>query len=610
MSAGARWLASLSTFALVACVAFRGYSQVRRHQFAVVVGANRATDGHQPLRYAHSDARAFAAVLTEASGVERENVVLLLDPHPSEVLAALDRALGRAAAAGPDSLLFFYYSGHADQGSLYPGGEPLPLSALRPRLADSRAPIRVGIIDACRGGGWTGSKGLSAAEPFAVDVSAALSSEGSVLIASSSGLENAHEGETLQGSFFTHHWNAGLRGAADGNADGKITVNEVFEYARALTIRDTALVTEFPQHPSFRMDLAGRDDLVLAVLDRARVTLTIRQVHGPLQLIHLSSGVVVAESPPGPRDLRLALQPGRYLVRRRDAAGTVALAVDVGDKREMNLAESDLEPAADVLLDKSSEAVSLDSALAPAGRWETQLALGVRHAPIVDPGLRVTSDDGGAVAMLRAVRGFKHFHAALPLAFAFEIGDDPVVWIPWAGLPVVGLSSTGMQGFTIQGVLGAGADLRALLGPGRSLNASLSGLGSWQWTANEPVACVPGASPCPSTLPTRRPPDTWAAQATVGYSQSVGDRVTFNLGVGAGVNLLFAGRSPAGGWDAAQRGFVVSMGSVQRRGLLALPLVRIRLTNDLSVDGHVAVAYVAAERGFEDTYLAGFTRIW
>jgi hypothetical protein len=52
------------------------------------------------------------------------------------------------------------------------------------------------------------------------------------------------------------------------------------------------------------------------------------------------------------------------------------------------------------------------------------------------------------------------------------------------------------------------------------------------------------------------------------------------------------------------------MGSVQRRGLLAMPLVRIRLASDLSVDGHVAVAYVAAERGFEDTYLAGFTRIW
>ena len=140
---------------------------------------------------------------------------MLKDPSPETVLATLDRELATLRADGGDSLLLFYYSGHADGAALYPAGQPLLFAALRTRLESSAATVRLGIIDACNGGGWTGAKGLHAAPPFAVQVPLELAGEGSVLIASSSGSESAHESEVLLGSYFTHHLVAGLRGAAD-----------------------------------------------------------------------------------------------------------------------------------------------------------------------------------------------------------------------------------------------------------------------------------------------------------------------------------------------------------------------------------------------------------
>ncbi len=128
-----------------------------------------------------------------------------------------------------------------------------------------------------------------------------LAEEGSVLIASSTGQENAHETETLRGSFFTHYWNAGLRGAADRSGDGAVSLGEAFEYARSLTIKQTALAGQAPQHPSFQMKLSGRRDFPLVTLSKQRTTLVFEQSTGPVEVVLLSDGLVVVESTPGAR---------------------------------------------------------------------------------------------------------------------------------------------------------------------------------------------------------------------------------------------------------------------------------------------------------------------
>jgi hypothetical protein len=57
-----------------------------------------------------------------------------------------------------------------------------------------------------------GSKGLKKVEPFEVDAGRGLAEEGSVLIASSAAKRTRTRPKRLRGSFFTHYWNAGLRG--------------------------------------------------------------------------------------------------------------------------------------------------------------------------------------------------------------------------------------------------------------------------------------------------------------------------------------------------------------------------------------------------------------
>lgn len=167
---------------------------------ALVIGANAAAPGRKDLRYSQRDAESIGRVLIDLGGFAREDVNILLDPEPGQVLTALDAQLEKVRASGQEVLLFFYYSGHADANALYPRGRSLALSDLRARMTDPRVSVRIGVIDACRGGGWTGTKGLTETAPFEVNLPSALSSEGSVLIASSSGLEDAHESEQLGGA--------------------------------------------------------------------------------------------------------------------------------------------------------------------------------------------------------------------------------------------------------------------------------------------------------------------------------------------------------------------------------------------------------------------------
>ncbi|HWO11974.1 MAG TPA: caspase family protein, partial [Polyangiaceae bacterium] len=181
---------------------------------AVLVGANAPAPGREPLRFALSDARLMADTLARTGRFAQGDIVTLLEPKPRDIIAALEQAASVVGEPGGDGLLVFYYSGHSDGQRLFPGGEPLGLAELRASIASSPARVRVAILDTCRGGSWTNSKGLSVGPPLrAIDLLGA-DTAGMALLSSSSGLENAHEAAAYGGSFFTHHVAAGLLGAA------------------------------------------------------------------------------------------------------------------------------------------------------------------------------------------------------------------------------------------------------------------------------------------------------------------------------------------------------------------------------------------------------------
>jgi hypothetical protein len=557
-------------------------------------------------------------VLRELGGFAESDVSVLLDPDPGAVLAALDRQLARLQGAADDTMLLFYYSGHADAGALYPHGRALPLSDLRARLSDGRAGVRIGVIDACRGGGWTGTKGLNETELFAVDLPSALQSQGSVLIASSSGLEDAHESEQIEGSFFTHHWIGALRGAGDRNRDNQVSLNEAFDYARDLTIRDSALHTASPQHPSFSMQLRGRSDLPLSNLVAAGAVLSVDQHQGPLELVHLGSGVILLELPAGARSMRLALVPGRYMLRRRlrDKVWAKEVAIKAGER--ISVDESGLIlVGSGTLATKYTALRPLTLSTLPAGKQELTFAIGVSHGG--PPGMTIGQDRSLATSFV-APRAFgDRLQWLIPsLAFSYRFGEQGgLELVPWGGIPGWGLGFSSMEGTIVEAEPGIGLDLRQWLTPRSSLEFGLDFYSALRWHSrreNRVVFEIPNGSTPMSDAPQKLRryhgtprwvgPTTWRAGLTAGYTHTLADTVTLHLGAAFLQNVVYKGELPG------INDFVLSFGSVQTLGLRSLPLVRIHVTDWFALNAEVAVAYRFARKKTEETYMGGASFLW
>jgi hypothetical protein len=583
----------------------RGHAQAgasEPRKLAVLVGANEAAPGRKPLRFSHADAQAFGRVLVELGGFAPKDVLVLLDPDPDAVLRALDGQLAQLHQGQGDALLFFYYSGHADAGSLYPRGRPLALTALRERLSDPRASVRIGLIDACRGGGWTGTKGLDETEPFEVSPPFALDNQGSVLISSSSGLEDAHESEQLGGSFFTHYWNAALRGAADSNADARVTVAEAFEYAKSFTIRDTALYTHDAQHPSFAMNLRGRQDLALTTVSLASASLNVSQQKGPLELVHLGSGVVVMEIPKGARTLKLAVAPGHYLLRRREGAQVWAEELNIGAGQVTRVDEGNLELVGhSAMVIKRAEPRPLTLTTLPRGGHELTFDLGVSHI------------DSAAGAKVHGGRSFE-FGVIMPwgitdrlqwvipsLALTYRGGNHGgFEWLPWGGLTSWGFGYSSLSGVLLDGRAGAGIDLRRWLGERSSIDLGLSGSSHWRFHSGDALPHDPRW----------QKPTTWRSTLSLGYTLTVADTVTFHIAAAFNQNQLYEGNTPQFSAHSKKSNMTLSFGSVQAMGLRPLPLVRVHLSDHCALNIDASVQYNLATKSTVESYTAGASFYW
>ncbi|MEZ4240560.1 MAG: caspase family protein [Myxococcota bacterium] len=368
------------------------------------------------LRYAHRDAADVAAALTDVGGFAPDAVHVLLDPAPDALLDTLRQAVAEAG-----ELVVFYYSGHADRDALYPGGHPVALDRIREVLDDPGLRLRVGIVDACGGGSWTGTKGLSP-DPAPFALPPAVDSEGAAWIASTSGSERALEADVVGGSLFTHHLVAGLRGAADRSGDGEVTLSEAFAYARRLTARDAAVLADTPQTPSFHLELRGRRDLVLAEVASAPTEVRVVQRTGPLQVVHVDSGAVLTELEPGPREVRLALPAGDYVVRRATSAGVLSadLSLAAGDAAVVDEAALTLHAPAQLA---RKGAAGLAPLLA-AGQADVRLSAAI---PLDVPFFADVVPSAGWAPTDRV-------QVTLPGAVAVRLGrDGGVAWVPWAG---------------------------------------------------------------------------------------------------------------------------------------------------------------------------------
>ncbi len=310
-------LAALLPPLLAALAPPAGAAGVQRR--ALVVGNNDGGGELEPLRYAEEDALRFAQVLEELGGYAPGDLTVLLSPDPEAVAEQLSRIAGELPE-GEDSLFLFYYSGHADAEGLRLGGEVLPYEALKAGIREVPAGVHLGVLDACRSGAISRVKGASISSPFLPDGDdEALAAEGEVWLTASAADEDAQESDTLGSSFFTYYLISGLRGAADTGGDGVISLSEAYAYAYDRTVARTGGTQVGAQHPTYDFQLRGEGDLRLTQVQSATARLTLPEaLSGEIIVLRQPEGRPVAEVSKIPgKAVTLALEPGRYLLRRR-----------------------------------------------------------------------------------------------------------------------------------------------------------------------------------------------------------------------------------------------------------------------------------------------------
>jgi uncharacterized caspase-like protein len=221
--------------------------------WAVVIGVSQY-DRVDPLKYADQDAKAFHEYLIHNLGMPLDQSTLLLNEQAT--LFALKSALGTELKrkAGPKDTVIIYYAGHgapesdaasldgdglekyivpydADPNNLYATGLPMrEIETIFQRLMAERV---IFITDSCYSGATagrtfsTGSRRAVISDAFLTRLSAA---KGRVMFAASRAGEVSEERDELGHGVFTFYLLEGLKGKADINADGLVTVEEVYSY--------------------------------------------------------------------------------------------------------------------------------------------------------------------------------------------------------------------------------------------------------------------------------------------------------------------------------------------------------------------------------------------
>ncbi len=305
-------------------------TQAASQKYAVVVGHNIGHLSDDPLRYAERDAERFWELLTSIGEVKRQNSFLLLGPSKRQILATLGHLSARLsseARSGQAATVIFYYAGHGDQQDLHLAKESLRRDTLIQRLESLDARLKLVILDACQTPRVAQRRGVRGAPSFAVTISSTSAPKGVVIIQSSQAGAPALESDALGGSLFSHYWLSALRGAADSDRDGVVSLQEAYLFTSRRTFLYSSGSSDAVQQPSFRIDLEGSHDVVLTRLSEASAKVVIVDDKEATYLIfRQSSGAFVAEAHPVPKlPLEVAVPSGRLLVHRR-AGGDLQVA--------------------------------------------------------------------------------------------------------------------------------------------------------------------------------------------------------------------------------------------------------------------------------------------
>lgn len=322
------------------CFLFSSWSSfaattVRR--YALAVGANYGGSDRTTLKYAVSDAESFARVMETLGGVYSSELILLNQPTLLELEDSLEELRSRLALS-KDSIeepgrteVVVYVSGHANETGLLLGKEIFSYRSLRNWMDLVEADVRIAILDACASGAITRLKGSRRRSPFLVDASSDM--RGHAFLTSSSADEVAQESDSIGRSFFTHYLVSGLRGAADTSGDGRVTLNEAYQFAFHETLGRTTETQAGTQHPSYDINLSGTGDVVMTdVRVTSAVLLLGEELSGRFFIRNSDEQLEVELYKLRGRNVELGLEPGTYKIFCHTESGNSVSVVDLKEE--------------------------------------------------------------------------------------------------------------------------------------------------------------------------------------------------------------------------------------------------------------------------------------
>lgn len=317
-------------------------------RFAMAVGANNGGKDRVLLHYAVSDAQAILNVFEELGGVEEDDILLLEEPDVRTFYTEMGKLQSQIEKSKADYgriEFIFYYSGHSDENYILLGDEKISYKNLRDTINGIDADVRIAILDSCASGAFTRIKGGKKRLPFLMD--SAYDMRGFAVMTSSSANEASQESDLIQSSFFTHYLISGMRGAADMSQDGRVTMNEAYQFAFNETLAQTTKTISGPQHPYTDIQMSGTGDVVMTDVRRASVILILgEQIFGQI-FIHDSENRLVVEltKPPG-RRIELGLEEGEYRVINIPEGGVFESTIKMKEGDEYELTPSEFAETA------------------------------------------------------------------------------------------------------------------------------------------------------------------------------------------------------------------------------------------------------------------------
>ncbi len=210
-----------------------------------MIGISRYEDKEiPPVDYARRDAETVREYLIKTLGFKEKNIAVFYDEKATSTkLKSYFNTLKNRVVSGKSDV-FVFYSGHGVPESNEAYFAPYDLVTydikttgyaikdLYKQMEDIKAKSITIVIDACFSGKSEGDTPvIKSASPIFFEVSnPLLNVKNGIVLTSSTGRQISSWYHKKRHGLFTYYFLQGLRSKADGNNDGRITVNELSAY--------------------------------------------------------------------------------------------------------------------------------------------------------------------------------------------------------------------------------------------------------------------------------------------------------------------------------------------------------------------------------------------